>query len=577
MTQAMPPPGGHPTEPAPARPGGPTAGGAAAAELDQAPLATSGAGQAGAAFALALSRVARSFTLYDPSNAVVRQFLTDYRQKAEAASAAAPLALDVHPFELLREGEVVYREEDRERSLAFKLFRDGVRRLTFEPGVPWPELLRFLEIMAIRSTGIRQQEEDLATMLRKAEFGGIGVVAVEGFTPEEDNPEPEERRRKDGQGAAIPAGFDSPFPLLPPPGPIAYHPVPEEAVAPLRAGEAPEALAHDAVRLAALLLQEAGRGGVPITEARQFLAEVRDFLIADGALAALAALADLVGRLPAGTLRDEVLRALGDARVLAAVVAAVPPGVTELPPEARRLLPLVPGSAALDLLAEEQDAGRRAVLLRIAEARLPADADAVVARLPTLDPEAARGLVRAVAAHAPAFAAAAAAALLEHHDARLQVEALRALEHAEGEIPAERLLRLLQAGQEGVRVAVAQVLGRHGVAQAFPAVEAALTGRKDCSQAEADALGRCLAQLHPGRALELFGRWLEPRKGLLGRLTGGKQDDPLRWAAVSGLGAHPAPDAVARIEAVAKGAEEALRRHCFATLARRRHEGARHG
>ncbi len=44
MTQAMPPPGGHPTEPAPARPGGPTAGGAAAAELDQAPLATSGAG-----------------------------------------------------------------------------------------------------------------------------------------------------------------------------------------------------------------------------------------------------------------------------------------------------------------------------------------------------------------------------------------------------------------------------------------------------------------------------------------------------------------------------------------------------
>jgi hypothetical protein len=46
---------------------------------------------------------------------------------------------------------------------------------------------------------------------------------------------------------------------------------------------------------------------------------------------------------------------------------------------------------------------------------------------------------------------------------------------------------------------------------------------------------------------------------------------------VAGLGAHVAPDAVARIEAVAKGAEEALRRHCFATLARRRHEGARHG
>ncbi len=573
MTQAPPPPGGAPAPPDPAN----RQAAAAAAELDQAPLATSGAGQAGAAFLLALSRAARSFTLYDPSNAVVRQFLADYQQKARVATASARLVLDVHPFELLREGEVVYREEDRERSLAFKLFRDGVRRLTFEPEVPWAELLAFLELMAIRSTGIRQQEEDLATMLRKAEFQAIGVVAVEGFTPEEDNPEPEEKRRREGQGAAVPAGFDTPFPLLPPPGPIAFRPVPEEALAPLRAVDAPEALAQDAIRLAALLVHEAGRGVVAPAEARQFLAEVRDFLIADGALAALAALADLVARQPAGALRDDLLRALGDARLLAAVVAAVPAGAVDLPPEAQRLLPLVPGSAALDLLASEQDPARRAILVRIAEGRLPADAEAVVARLPNLDPEAARGLVRAVVARAPAWAAAAAAALLEHHDAGLQVEALRALEHAEGDVPADRLLRLLHAGQEGVRVAVAQVLGRRAVTPAFSALEAALTERRDCSNAEADALGRALAQVHPGRALELFGRWLEIKKGLLGRLSGGLKADPLRWAAVAGLGAHPAPDAVARIEAVAKEADEALRRHCFATLARRRHEGARHG
>jgi HEAT repeat protein len=305
--------------------------------------------------------------------------------------------------------------------------------------------------------------------------------------------------------------------------------------------------------------------------------EVRDFLIADGALAALAALADLVGRQPEGALRQEILRALGDARVLAAVVEAIPPGSAELPPEAARLLPLVPGSAALDLLATEQDPGRRAVLVRIAEARLPADAEAVVSRLPTLDPAAARGLVKAIVARAPGYAAAAAAALLEHHDHGLQVEALRALEHAEGEVPTDRLVRLLRADQEPVRIAAAQVLGRRGHPSAFPTVEEALTGRKDCSLAEADALGRALATLHAARSLELFGRWLEVKKGLLGRLTGAAKADPLRWAAVAGLGAHPAPDAVARIEAVAKGADEALRRHCFATLARRRHEGARHG
>jgi hypothetical protein len=566
MTQSSSPAGGTRTNLA-----------AAGGQVEHAPLATSEGGQAGAAFVQALSKAARSFTLYDPANAVVRQFLADYQQKAQAATAAAALVLDVLPFELLRESEAVYREDDRERSLAFKLFRDGVRRLTFDPEVPWSELLGFLEIMAVRTTGIRQQEEDLATMLRKAEFGAIHVVAVEGFAPEEDSPEPEERRHRSGQAAQAAAGFDTPFPLLPPPGPIAFRPVGEQALAPLRAEEGPEALVQNALRLAALLLHEATRGAVAPAEARQFLVEVRDFLIADGALAALAALADLVGRQPEGALREEILRALGDARVLAAVVAAVPAGSADLPPEAARLVPLVPGSAALDLLATEQDAGRRAVLVRIAEARLPADAEAVVSRLPGLEPAAARALVKAIVTRAPAWAAAAAAALMEHHDLALQVEALRALEHAEGDVPTDRLVRLLRAGQEAVRIGAAQVLAQRGQATAFGQVEEALTSRRDCSAAEADALGRALAGLHAARALELFGRWLEPKKGLLGRLTGGGGYDPLRWAAVAGLGAHPAPDAVVRIEAVAKGADEALRRHCFATLARRRHQGARHG
>lgn len=555
--------------PAPARAGTP--------EPEQAPLASSAPGLAAAAFAVALSKAARAFTLYDPSNAVVRQFLADYQEKARAAMPGEPLVLDVHPFQLVRDGEAVYREEDRERSLAFRLFRDGIRRLTFQPDAPWEELLRFLELVAIRSTGIRQQEEDLVTMLRRAELQSVEFVAVEGFTPEEDNPEPEERRQRRGEGARPPAGFDAPFPLLPPPGPIAWRAVPEAALALLQAEEGPEALAEHALRLAGVLLLEAGRAVIAPREAWQFLVEVRDFLIADGALGALAALADLVGRQPPGPLRDEVLRALGDARVLAAVVDAVPPGATELPPEAARLLPLVPASAALDLLAGEADPRRRAVLVRIVEGRLPADAAAVVERLGGLEPAAARGLVRAIVARAPAWAAPAAAALLEHADGALQVEALRALEHAQGEVPLDRLLRLLHSQQEEVRIAVAQVLAGHGRAVAFPAVEEALTARRGCSDDEATALGRALARLDPPRALALFERWVAPRKGLLGRLTASRADEVLRWAAVAGLGAHPAADAAARVEAVAKDAGEALRRHCFATLARRRHEEARRG
>jgi hypothetical protein len=526
---------------------------------------------------LALSRAARSVTLYDAGNAVVHGFLQDYRARAQAATTGGALALDVHPFALLREGEAVYRDDDREKSLAFRLFRDGVRRLTFRPGVPWGELLALLEILAVRFSGVRQQEEDVVTLLRKAEFTGIEVAAVEGFVPEEDDPEPPEASRRSGGGARPPAGFDTPFPLLPPPGPLAFREIPEGALAPLRAEAGPDGAARDALSLAALLLAEAGRGVVAAAEVQQFLAEVRDFLIADRALPALGALAGLVERLPAGELRDAILRTLGDARVLEAVMASLPPGQEVLPAEAARLVPLVPAAATLDLLAAEGQAHRRAALLQIAESRLPAEAALVVERLPGLEPAVAEALLRAVGSRAPGHVVAASAALLEHREPGLQVAALRALEVAEGEVPVPRLLRLLQSPAVAVRVAAAELLGRRADVQAFQVVADSLTQGKDLSHEEAEAYGRALAQIHPVRASQLFADWLRPRRGLLRALSGGGRDELLRWAAVAGLGAHPAADSTSAIEAVAASADEALRRHCYATLARRRHQGARHG
>ena len=100
---------------------------------------------------IALSRTARSFLIYEPRNEAVRQSLADVREKMrQALDTGGALDLEVRPFELVRQGEVVYLERDRERSLAFRMFRDGVRRLTIEPDVSWEELLRLLEILSIR-------------------------------------------------------------------------------------------------------------------------------------------------------------------------------------------------------------------------------------------------------------------------------------------------------------------------------------------------------------------------------------------------------------------------------------------
>lgn len=535
------------------------------------------AGQAAAAFLAALAKAARSFTLYDPSNAVVRGFLADYRAKAEAATAGGALVLQLQPFQVLREGEVVYEEADRERSLSFRLFRDGLRLLTIDPGAPWEELLRFLEILAIRFTGVRQQEDDAVTALRKAEFQAIGFQAVEGFVPEEENPEPEIQLSRVAAEAVAPPDFDMPFPALPAPVPVAYRPIPEAALAPVHLDEQPESFGRIAVGAGAVVLREAARGRLGRAEALQYMVEARDFFIADGAVPALADLADLAARQPAGPLRDELLRALGDPRILEVLLADLGDGES-LPPAAARLVPLVPAGSVLDLLGGPLPPARRKALLQIVEARLPAEAGLVLERLPGLDPSAAKDLARAIAQRAPDRAAAVLAVLLGHADTGLQLAALKGLETVRGEVDTGAVLPLLRAASEPVRVAAARVLELRGDAEAFPSLEGALAGRKEFSRAEAEALGRALARVHPARAAQRFEEWLRTRSGFLKRaFVGGEHEQLLRWAAVSGLGALPDPAAAARIEEVAAQADEELRRHCHAVLARRRREAAGHG
>jgi len=532
---------------------------------------------AAAAFVQALAKASRAFTLYDPSNDVIRQFLSDYRARGAEATAEGPLAVDVLPFELQVDGVQVYREEDRERSLAFRLFRDGVRRVTFARGVSPDHLSTLLRILAVRFSGIRQSEDDVVTLLRGADLGTIEVVAVEGWVPDEEMPE----LRSEGgggapaprRGARPPGGSDKPFPKLPAPGPIAYQPVPEEALAPLREAEAPGALARNAARTAAELIRLASQGALPAEEAAAFLAEVRDHLVLEKELVALFALADVALAQPEGPLRSALLRAMADARLLEAVLAAVPEGSTALPPRVARLMPFVPAGAVLDLLAREEREGRRAVLLALATARLPADAEAVLARLRTLPGAVARSLAQVVAARAPERADSAAAALAEHADPEVQVAGLRALAGAQHRRPAAPLVRLLSSPVEAVRIGAAWALERHGDAAAAREVAAALEERSGYSRAEAEALGRTLARVHPAVASRLFDEWLSRRRGLMAALRGEKEHELLkRWAAVAGLGVLPGESAVLRIEEVAEDADEELRRHCQATLARRQKE-----
>ena len=74
---------------------------------EEAELGSTPAGVATNKSLRALSRAARSFLLYDPTNDAIRVFLADYRDAMKSALEHGAMVLEIRPFEMVRETEIV--------------------------------------------------------------------------------------------------------------------------------------------------------------------------------------------------------------------------------------------------------------------------------------------------------------------------------------------------------------------------------------------------------------------------------------------------------------------------------------
>ena len=332
-----------------------------------------------ALFLTRLATTARSFLLYDPHNEAIHRFISQLLASLQAVLARqAELPLAFQPFEILFEAEPVYLNRDRERSLAFRLYRDGVRSLGFRQGFDWEELARLLEILSIRYTGVNQREDDVVTLLWKARFPHLDVGAVEGIVPEEE-------QAPEGMAAAssaIPEDVDLPRPELPIPVGPAFTPVPDETRAGLVAEAAPGSLPEDC-----LALLESLRGllrdpvePLRLREVLHVLTEVREFLLSEENLPALKRYLSLLWQLageeppPWDEGRQELvydlLDACGDRAAVKRLLRSVPPDERRLKPELVEVLDRAcpdPVAAVLDILEEPEGPAVRAVARQILE------------------------------------------------------------------------------------------------------------------------------------------------------------------------------------------------------------------
>jgi len=135
-----------------------------------------------------LVKTQKAQRLYDSKNAVSERLELDLFERLSAfVSEEGEVQLAVLESQLRCEDEVVFESPDRTDSLAFLLYRDGIRRLSFSPGLELQELRAFLRCVN-RVALLTNDQEDLVTLLWEQDFHSIRYFAIEELTRSESYP-----------------------------------------------------------------------------------------------------------------------------------------------------------------------------------------------------------------------------------------------------------------------------------------------------------------------------------------------------------------------------------------------------
>jgi len=125
-----------------------------------------------------LGRTLKTCRLYDADNPTVVRFREGLASDLKALlDRHGSIRLDVTSREILHEGQPAGAARSREDSLAPAFHRDGIREITFLPGIEPREVNDFVD-QILRVTGPDAGDDDLVTLLWEANLPSISVTSV---------------------------------------------------------------------------------------------------------------------------------------------------------------------------------------------------------------------------------------------------------------------------------------------------------------------------------------------------------------------------------------------------------------
>ncbi|MFN2572645.1 MAG: hypothetical protein ABR537_13710, partial [Gemmatimonadales bacterium] len=118
-----------------------------------------------------VSKGMRATQLYMPNNPVYQRAVDNIRTAfRQIWQATDDLIFDIGETEMRWEDNAVYTQDQRNESIAWTLYKDGVRSLTFKPGVEDSEIVRFLAVLQQAKNLQADAADDLLTLLWAEDF-----------------------------------------------------------------------------------------------------------------------------------------------------------------------------------------------------------------------------------------------------------------------------------------------------------------------------------------------------------------------------------------------------------------------
>jgi HEAT repeat protein len=129
-----------------------------------------------------LIKTTRTLKIYLHNNPIHQKFLKELKAKFDQhLTTYGDLKVQVHQHELVWGQEVIYENANRMESLAFRLYVDGIREITFHQGLEQGEIVEFLEALGKDATEAHL-DDDMATVLWEKGFAHITYQVADDTT-----------------------------------------------------------------------------------------------------------------------------------------------------------------------------------------------------------------------------------------------------------------------------------------------------------------------------------------------------------------------------------------------------------